>query len=410
MKRLVLLSAMLLIAALLIAKQETIQRERTYLREGAGAYYPIIKEIPIKTAVDVKSEESGWLQVMYASKAGYIPTTALQQPVKRNDVFSNMQAPKKGVTAHGVAAGVKGFSDKFNGELNGNPEFADYALTYRINTDRYKSFSSATYKTHKVSTYRKINPLPSRKEQDYYTESAEGFGLAVAGIVANLGLYENNDLLEYINFVGNIVVESSDVPDIGFKFFVLDISEPNGYACPGGYIFLTKGMLKLVHNEAELAFVLAHEIAHVSRFHGMIETKLRENQIGAENLFDELDSELPGAYSDKAKDIEAELEAEIMTMYNTLIEGRLDAYEEEADKLGLLFIARSGYDPLSAKQIIQRLLNTRYESNNQHYRRDSVRAREVWINKESIKYQKQKVSYFNHEQRFLQRTVWLGEH
>ncbi|MDZ4121573.1 MAG: M48 family metalloprotease, partial [Candidatus Cloacimonadaceae bacterium] len=147
----------------------------------------------------------------------------------------------------------------------------------------------------------------------------EGFGLALASVIARQSIYKNQPLQEYISFVGSHIVEASDVPDIQFRFYILDIQQPNAYACPGGYIFVTRGMLKSLVSEAELAFVLAHEIAHVSRFHGLVEAEQRKHHISADAVFDELDSELPDAFSDAAKRTEAELEDQIMSMFENLI-------------------------------------------------------------------------------------------
>jgi len=405
MKKALLMLVVGLAACTLMGKDQIVKRDRTYLRKGAGSYFEVLKQVPTKSKVDVQKQDNQWLEVLYLAQKGFIPVSALEEPVKRNDMFANMPAPKAAVTSHGVSAGVKGFSDKFSGDFKGNPAFADYALAYQLNLNAYDAFVKETYKKNKLSSFHKAYPLPKRVIQDYYTEAAEGFGLALAGIIANQGLYENKKLTEYVNYVGTLVAANSDVPDIQFRFFILDISQPNGYACPGGYIFITKGMLQLIENEAELAFVLAHEIAHISRFHGIIETKRMEHHIGAEDMFAELDAEV--SFSAKNKAVEAELEADIREILDILIQGRLDEYEEEADILGMLFTARSGYDPTVAPKLITRLLNTRYESNNQHYRKDSIRLRSGWIGKESGKYQKTKQGFFQNESRYLQHKSLL---
>jgi len=387
------------------AKERIVKRDRTYLRDGAGSYYKVLQQVPVQSKVDVQKQESQWLEVLYLAQKGFIAASSLEEPVKRNDMFANMPAPKAAVTSHGISAGVKGFNEKFSGDFKGNPGFADYALNLPFKLRDYESFLKDTYKKHKLSEYQKARQLPKRTIQDYYTEAAEGFGLALAGVIANQGLYANSRLQDYVNFVGTLVASSSDVPDIQFRFFILDISQPNAYACPGGYIFITKGMLQIIENEAELAFVLAHEIAHISRFHGIIEAKRMEHHIGAEDLFAELDAE--ASFSAKNQAVEAELEADIRQLYDTLIQGRLDEYEEEADLLGMLFTARSGYDPGVAPNLIARLLNTRYESNNQHYRRDSIRQRSVWIGQESARYKPGKLPYFLQENRYNQHKLLL---
>jgi hypothetical protein len=115
-------------------------------------------------------------------------------------------------------------------------------------------------------------------KSDYITEKY-GFtlqeereiGFQSAIILANkYGYYDNPKVNEYINFVGQKVAKSvSKRPGIQYSFFVLNTSDINAFAVPGGFIFITKGALKILSNEAELAGVLAHEIAHVELGHGL---------------------------------------------------------------------------------------------------------------------------------------------
>jgi len=276
-----------------------------------------------------------------------------------------------------VTAGVKGFAQHFDNSygLNSDSSFFDLALSYETDTQAYSNFLAQKYAGVNPMDFRRAFDIPPNQRPDYFSESHEGFGLAVAAVIARTGLVSNPELTEYLDCVGQSVVEASDAGDISFRFFIIDINQANAYACPGGYVFISKGMLQAVASEAELAFVLAHEIAHVTRFHGMIEAKARENQIGAESLFAELDEDRPDAFSDKAKAVEEELEKEIMQMFETLIQGRLDAYEQEADQLALVFMARSGYQPGAAVTLLSRLLDARSESNNQHYRPNSLKER-----------------------------------
>ena len=77
-------------------------------------------------------------------------------------------------------------------------------------------------------------------------------------------MYNNPELQRYIATVGQAVVEVSERPDIDYYFAVLDSSAPNAFATPGGYVFVSVGLLRLLENEAQLAGVLGHEIAHIT--------------------------------------------------------------------------------------------------------------------------------------------------
>lgn len=80
-------------------------------------------------------------------------------------------------------------------------------------------------------------------------------------------LYQDESLLEYVRHVGARIVESSGQPDIGYQFFILDNEEINAFASPGGYIYVTRGILGLLNSEAQLAALLGHEVGHVSARH-----------------------------------------------------------------------------------------------------------------------------------------------
>jgi predicted Zn-dependent protease len=90
------------------------------------------------------------------------------------------------------------------------------------------------------------------------------FGRAIAARI--LGKYpasDNPTLLKYINLVGNTLLLNDNRPELEFHFMILDTDDVATYAAPGGYVFISKGSLELMEDEAELATVLAHEIALV---------------------------------------------------------------------------------------------------------------------------------------------------
>ncbi|MFW7380473.1 MAG: M48 family metalloprotease [Oligoflexus sp.] len=81
------------------------------------------------------------------------------------------------------------------------------------------------------------------------------------------GVYENEDVVRYLNEIGSLVASHSPFPDRRFMFDILNYDQPNAFACPGGYILISLGAIKNAKNEAELAAILGHEIAHVGRQH-----------------------------------------------------------------------------------------------------------------------------------------------
>ncbi len=95
--------------------------------------------------------------------------------------------------------------------------------------------------------------------------------LLAAKILTKYPLYKNKKINDYVNKVGKSVALFAGRSDIDYFFSVLDTDSINAYAAPGGYVFISKGALKEMRNEDELAGVLAHEIGHINNKHIMKE-------------------------------------------------------------------------------------------------------------------------------------------
>ncbi len=89
-----------------------------------------------------------------------------------------------------------------------------------------------------------------------------------AQIRQEMGVYADQALQEYVNRVGQAMAKNSHRPQLPWTFAVVDASAINAFALPGGYIYLTRGILPFLRDEAEMANVLGHEIAHVTAMHG----------------------------------------------------------------------------------------------------------------------------------------------
>jgi predicted Zn-dependent protease len=86
-------------------------------------------------------------------------------------------------------------------------------------------------------------------------------------IVEDFGVYQDQNVTKYVTLVGSVIAQASPRPDLDWQFVVLDTDGVNAFAAPGGFVHITKGLLGLIDNEAELAGVLAHEIVHVTEKH-----------------------------------------------------------------------------------------------------------------------------------------------
>ena len=169
-----------------------------------------------------------------------------------------------------------------------------------------------------------------------------GEAVAVEAFSRFGGEYNNQQWTRYINLVGQTIAEFSDRPTLEYHFAILNSPEQNAFAAPGGYIFITVGLLKTLKNEAELAGVLAHEIAHVTKQH-MLETIRRGSVLGSV-------SEL--TLTAMKQDPEMFSNA-IDQMTELLFTKGLDKDKEfEADVVGIDYAYRAGYHPQGLKNYL----------------------------------------------------------
>jgi predicted Zn-dependent protease len=144
------------------------------------------------------------------------------------------------------------------------------------------------------------------------------------------GAYPDEKLQAYIDQIGERVAAKSDRPDTDYTFTLLNSEVPNAFALPGGYVYITRGLLALAENEAEMAGVLAHEIGHVTARH----TAERYGQTMAANIAGVGLGVLLGGEAAQAG---GALGGLLLTSYSR-------DQEFEADMLGGRYLARTGYD------------------------------------------------------------------
>lgn len=100
-------------------------------------------------------------------------------------------------------------------------------------------------------------------------EKAYGGAITVMAVQRYAGICEQSDLVTYVNTLGQVVAAASTRPDLDWTFIVMASDDLQGMAAPGGYVMLTSGLIRRMRSEAELAAVLAHEVAHVCRKHSL---------------------------------------------------------------------------------------------------------------------------------------------
>ncbi len=167
-----------------------------------------------------------------------------------------------------------------------------------------------------------------------------------AVLLGSKPLHPDTQLQHYVNQIGRWISLQSARPDLPWTFAVLDDNGFNAFAAPGGYVFVTKGLVDRVADESELAAILAHEISHVVQKHHL-EAIRKSARAGilTQLIASQLNNNLGGALS-----------AQLIGLGRDLYSKGLDQEDEyEADRLGVALAAGSGFDPYGLPAVLQQL-------------------------------------------------------
>lgn len=190
-------------------------------------------------------------------------------------------------------------------------------------------------------------------EQEYY------LGRAVSAKL--LGRFEpltKSDLIQYVNKVGLTLARVSDVPETfgGYHFVVVESPEINAMSAPSGFVFVSSGFVRELPSEDALAAVLAHEIAHVNKRHGV-------NAISNAALFSALADAAKQGISIGASSVSAPVDISALTeTFSDSVSGIMDRLlskgfdrkqEYEADRYAAVLMQRAGYDPNALLRILE---------------------------------------------------------
>jgi predicted Zn-dependent protease len=158
------------------------------------------------------------------------------------------------------------------------------------------------------------------------------------------GVDQNAELTKYVSLVGGVLAQQSTRPNLEWTFIVLDTDGVNAFAAPGGIVHVTRGLLGLVRNEAQLAGVLGHEITHVTVKHtvrAIQQTKgisIAGSETGSGSLRDTIVSKM----AEKA--------------YHMILDGEFSREDEnEADRVGVRLANKLGYAPDGLVEVLKKI-------------------------------------------------------
>ncbi|ABA88461.2 peptidase lipoprotein, M48 family, TPR domain-containing [Syntrophotalea carbinolica DSM 2380] len=192
-----------------------------------------------------------------------------------------------------------------------------------------------------------VNPVTGRQELALFTITPsqeiqlgqEAFPKAVQQMG---GEYDDPALAAYVNGVGKRVAQVAERPELPYEFRVLNDSTPNAFALPGGFVAITRGLLVSLENEAQLAAVLGHEVGHVTA-RDSVQGMQRGTLLGAglAVLSAATGSSAYGGVAQKAGQLAA-----------GLLDNRFSREQErQADRLGVDYMVRAGYNPRGSVQL-----------------------------------------------------------
>jgi predicted Zn-dependent protease len=158
------------------------------------------------------------------------------------------------------------------------------------------------------------------------------------------GLYPDPAVQQYVNSVGMKLAPLANRPDMHWQYGVVNSDEINAFAIPGGYIYITKGLLFRMHNEAELAGVLGHETAHIAH-------RDSAQQIERSQGLGVLTTGI-GIFGGSTAGELSQVASQLATLQYSRDQ------EKSADMTGLQYMAQAGYNPQGMVQAMQTIKNT----------------------------------------------------
>ncbi len=343
-------------------QRETLRAAR--VRFGPGVYHRVVERISKGEKVTVLVQGERWHQVQTRSgKQGWVSYRVfLERPQPKGFQKVLQERALKGSSTTVATVVTRGLSGvRPLGRAKVDEAAREFLLQVPFDPGDYSGFASV-FERHPdcrrlaagIELYRR------QVEGDEILDDLErSLGLALAGrLLAELKPVRDPALDAYVNMVGTAVAESSSRYDLPWRFVVFRQDAIEALSLPGGFVFVSTGLMGKLTDEAELAGVLAHEVAHVALAHGSKALGDKDTQVhvASDDSFGDLEAEAmrrPG-YRDTS-DVEEDLDRLVHEAYRMVRRSHGSKAELEADVLGTLLAACAGYDPTGLSRALERL-------------------------------------------------------
>lgn len=347
----------------------------TDTRSGPGAYYAADVRLKAGAPVRVVERKGAWVKAQIEpQRAAWIPAYAIES--EQNKTGAAVRTVAKSflrsltslidrrdktpyLSRASVTLGIRGFSSAYSAHRGMQEHAVDPALweTPAFDAEAYQAFVAERFKDRDWESLKKRLPLdPPAPVAD---PEADKLGAALAAFVASDdGLARNPAVEAYLSQIAQLVAESSHAYELPVRVYVLNSAQPKGFVSPNGIVFVSAGALARMQSEAEFAFFVGHEIAHIAFQHGLKKVRSDEARARESDAFAEMESDLD--WENRADDKYVRTAAELTELADQIHEyfarENNDRDELEADYWGLIYAARAGYVPEAAESLLLRMV------------------------------------------------------
>lgn len=199
-----------------------------------------------------------------------------------------------------------------------------------------------------------VNLVPVKRANAFSLSEEKELGRKILQLIkAQMPLVEDGEILTYVRSVGNRVAASVGTTTYQYQFFVVDAPVPNAFAVPGGFIFIYRGLIEMMHSEGELASIIGHELGHIQAHH--MERRMQEGRLlNIAAIAGMLAGVLLGVGGGGGAGAQAVAMGSVAGARSADLKNSREN-EAEADQLGFHYLCASGYPPQDMVNIMQRM-------------------------------------------------------
>ena len=368
-----------------------IKRGLVRVHAGAGPYTPVVDHVKRQTKIEVVGKDAGgrWLKAtgIWVNEAGeekvvpfkagpdgapvaegWVPKLAARSLSSATEtvVVARMTPKDVSVMRTNVMSALRGYKAGMDSMIQNqklDAQIAAWIAKPKFSAEEHGAFAQATG----ADVHGREIEIQGEEDAllDVDPEVHDEAGRVSATEMAQeLGARVVTDpaLNRYVNLVAAVIGQCSSRYDLLYRVIIVDDAAVNSYARPGGYVAVTTGLLALCEDEAELAGVLAHEIAHIGRDHGLKERRNLAKELGIDiaGIEDDLNAQVMKHFGDDSSEFQTAAVRDLAQMASFLrgvafSKKRLAEEEQEADFYALVYLARCGYYAAGLRRLVDRL-------------------------------------------------------